>query len=292
VVGPPDTAFATFDQIVQAIAAIGLELSAGKSEAYVPALASHLTRAAVSLRALARDIPVREGLIACGAAIGPDAFVTAFLERMRAVHTRKVDGLVKFALDANSSYSAQQALMLLRYCVVPSTMMFLARTHAPHLTQPVFRVFDDHVANAVFQILGVHPHYLQDLPRISFARKLIALDVVSGGLGLTSMETVAVAAYLGSVAQTMPAVQRFCRPTLTMLWRTVMPLCLLSSSAFSRISGLPLSSLCVVCSASSRPSVSPFAQRALMLLWLLPLPLRTARSSDLRLHLLRPPGHS
>ena len=155
VVGPPATAFTTFDQIVQAIAAIGLELSAGKSEAYVPALASHLTRAAVSLRAQARDIPVREGLIACGAAIGPDAFVTAFLERMRAVHTRKVDGLVKFALDANSSYSAQQALMLLRYCVVPSTMMFLARTHAPHLTQPVFRVFDDHVASAVVQVYCV-----------------------------------------------------------------------------------------------------------------------------------------
>lgn len=212
VVGPPATAFDTFDQIVQAIATIGLELSAGKSEAYVPALASHLTRAAVSLRAQERNIPVKDGLIACGAAIGPDAFVTAFLVRMRTVHTRKVDGLVKFALDANSSYSAQQALMLLRYCVVPSTMMFLARTHAPHLTQPVFRVFDDHVASAVFQILGVHPHYLQDAPRIGFARKLIALDVVNGGLGLTSMESVAVAAYLGSIAQSMPAVQRFLPP--------------------------------------------------------------------------------
>jgi hypothetical protein len=212
VVGPPATAFDTFDQIVQAIATIGLELSAGKSEAYVPALASHLTRAAVSLRAQERNMPVKDGLIACGAAIGPDAFVTAFLVRMRTVHTRKVDGLVKFALDANSSYSAQQALMLLRYCVVPSTMMFLARTHAPHLTQPVFRVFDDHVASAVFQILGVHPHYLQDAPRIGFARKLIALDVVNGGLGLTSMESVAVAAYLGSIAQSMPAVQRFLPP--------------------------------------------------------------------------------
>ena len=121
--------------------------------------------------ACARDIPVREGLIACGAAIGPDAFVTAFLERMRAVHTRKVDGLVKFALDANSSYSAQQALMLLRYCVVPSTTMkFLARTHAPHLTQPVFRVFDDHVASACSRSLAYYTRII-----ISRMRRALAL---------------------------------------------------------------------------------------------------------------------
>ena len=119
-------------------------------------------------------------MVVLGSSIGSKEFIHAFLEVSVAKHRRLHDALL--------SLPAQEAYLILRYCMAPR-MNHLARTVHPRLLQPHAERFDDEVMDSL-TTLGALPPSLPDL-----FRRLFQLPIRLGGLGLRSAQLVSLYAY-------------------------------------------------------------------------------------------------
>ena len=197
--GPPETVFALVEQVRLAALTVNLELQPAKSTVYIPATLSVAARAAATASAAIHHLVVKDGIIACGAAVGTDWFVQTFLAEKVQEAEDSLALLARYANNALDNGALQDAFLLLRNCIAPGKLIFLARTHPPHLSTPHFRQFDVSVTQTVLQMIEAPVNLPHDPARLAHIIRRIHLPTRYGGLGLSSLEEMAPASYIGSI---------------------------------------------------------------------------------------------
>ena len=197
--GPPELIFGLVEQVRIAALTVNLELQPNKSTVYIPATLTPAARAVAVASAAIHHLMVKDGIIACGAAVGTDWFVGAFLAAKVHEAQESLELLVRYADNALDNGALQNAFLLLRYCICPGKLIFLARTHPPHLSAPFLRMFDASVEQAVLQMIDAPVFLNNDPARHAHILRRIHLPTRFGGLGLSSVEEMAPAAYIGSI---------------------------------------------------------------------------------------------
>ena len=134
------------------------------------------------------------GLNLLGSPIGVSGFMVA------EVHARvsKIEDVIVNRLSCIEDPQIQ--LCLLRSCLSIPKLMYTLRTCKPSVLKPVLDRFDDIIFNALESIVGS--------PLSHQARCQASLPVSLGGLGLRSASDHATAAFLSSVLQSKPTVDR------------------------------------------------------------------------------------
>ena len=129
-----------------------------------------------------------------GVPLGTDDFIDRELRRGLLEPTKEA----LHDLEWFGKHHPQDAHLLLRACVVPRAT-YLARMLPPDCPpwQAVRREFDEMVLASARAILALPPWTAE-------ARALAALPTRKGGLGLTSVDAIAPAAYYASTATAMP----------------------------------------------------------------------------------------
>ncbi len=140
-----------------------------------------------------------EGIELLGGAIGCEAFVSRHLEKVLNKQQVKVEHLKAF-----SQQNRQAASLLLRYCAVPRFTYWLRLIpNAAGTTGQAAHERDASIFDAAETIHGLPEHLPDTAPT---AWRQLCLPVSEGGFGVTSAGTVRPAAYLGSLASTLPFV--------------------------------------------------------------------------------------
>ena len=207
IVGPPEQAFALRALIAQRIATVGLELAPGKSHMWMPDTLNHADRHDAQELAPQHNVVTKEGIIACGAAVGTDAFVTDYLQKAFIANVEPCE-LVKGFCLSDKPGAAQNGFLLHRHCVNPALYVFLLRTHPPSLVEPLLAQVDTDLEAAVCQMMGAPGGPLDDTPAAA-ARHAHMLDrchlnASHGGLNLPRMMDLFKIAYIGSISLAGP----------------------------------------------------------------------------------------
>ena len=201
-VGLPADVFATIDKITEALKPTGLKVKPAKTYVYVPATVDEDQRELTNSLVQARGFKITNGLVACGGLVGTQQFCEAEAAKIVGMAVTIVDRVVDVALckESPKEMSIQAALVLLRFCLCPSALVYFVRTTPQTLMGNALKTFDDAMASAVMRILAVH-EFKDDLSRELY-RSRLQLDLVVGGLGLPSIEHLADNAFFGCFALT------------------------------------------------------------------------------------------
>ena len=201
ILGPPAVIFPLLERVRLAAAPVGLKFQPSKSAIYVPAGVAAADRLFIATKASEVNMPIVTGIIACGAAVGDDAYITAYLIKALASDCKSIDDLKQYATSGVDT-ARQDSMCMMHYCVAPAIFNFLLRTHPPRLLMPLLGQMDKNIEQAVLTIIDgplVDPD--PDHPELYVhAMERIHLDLSSGGTGFLRLEGIAHFAYLGAIA--------------------------------------------------------------------------------------------
>ena len=211
IIGPPDQAFELRARIAQRIATVGLQLAPGKSHVWVPLTLLHGDRQDAYDLAFQHGVTCKQGIIASGAAVGTDAFVTDYLQQAFIANVEPRELVKGFCLSDREG-AAQNGFLLHRYCVNPALYVFLLRTHPPSLVEPLLPQVDTDLEATVCEMMGAPHAPLDDSPATA-ARHAHMLDrfhlnASHGGLSLPRMMDLYKIAYIGSISLAGPILRK------------------------------------------------------------------------------------
>ena len=203
-IGPPEDVISAFEWILQAVPwHTGLEIQATKSKAYCPAGRPDDSLLGDSIKWLPMNgeqlspgkayIKYGDGLVLAGIPIGTPEFIQANLQES----IGSSQELANAIRDIKEGGFVQQAFLLDYYCLAPK-INHLLRGLPPSATANAARDHDQILVRANAETLGLDPTEIDPNLRRQFFRP----QSQTAGLGFTSSEAVAPAAYVASLALT------------------------------------------------------------------------------------------
>jgi hypothetical protein len=213
VVGAVENSFDTTVKIRNALVPTGMQLKMVKCKALLPASLSPAASVMAMARANALGIKIVDGITLCGSPIGSSAYCKSVVQStFEAACSRMnlIEQLAHFDSTAGG-ISKQNALVLLRYCVVPASVVHLMRSTPPDLVKEAAATFDDKTETTILSIINSLSLVSTNEERARFNERL-HLDAVGGGGGLASAVSLADAAYIGSMALTACHAAKFLPP--------------------------------------------------------------------------------
>ena len=213
-IGQPKEVFKAVRDIAAAARPVGLEFEPTKSTCFIPPTVCPEARAKSTREANGLKIKVKDGIIACGAAVGTFGFMTSHVKAAFVSNLKPLELVKNYGLS-EALGSRQDSFLLMRYCVCPALYSFLVRTHPPSVTAPLLPQVDVDIERTVCALIDApcEPWADTDGARAKhgFAMRLMRLDLAHGGLGFPSIGEMAGPAYLGSIALAVP----ICKELLT-----------------------------------------------------------------------------
>ncbi len=203
VVGAVENAFDTAVKIRNALGPTGMQLKVVKCKALLPASLSPAASVLAMARANALGFKIVDGITLCGSPIGSTAYCKSVVQSTFEAACSKMNLIEQLAhFDSTAGgISKQNALVLLRYCVVPASVVHLMRSTPPDLVKEAAASFDDKTETTILSIINSLSLVSTNEERARFNERL-HLDAVGGGGGLASALSLADAAYIGSMALT------------------------------------------------------------------------------------------
>jgi hypothetical protein len=211
IVGPPAEAFLLMERVkVLAAEKAGLTFQPTKSTMWVPAAAPDDVRATATGLANGLQLKVRDGVIAGGAAVGTDAFVTAHLQKVIQMNVHPRD-LVRNYSFSDEVGAVQNSFALFRWCINPALYTYLLRTHPPSLVEPLLAQVDTDMERAVLEMAAAPTAPWDDTEataaRFAHSVRRMHLHPEKGGMGIPELARMAKYAYLGSIALAGPVLR-------------------------------------------------------------------------------------
>jgi hypothetical protein len=180
---------------------LGLERAAGKSKFYDHGESDP----EASMNCFVYDceyIPKKDGLIVVGVPVGSDMFIRNFLQTTVERIGKQLNDLRSILLTPNGKVKrdAQTIYQITRLCI-PAEFIFLLRTCNPDLTQDAAVYLDTKIETFLLLLFNAD-QYVADMNENQKQSLLtrLHLKLSHGGMGITSLNSIRGAAYVGSMA--------------------------------------------------------------------------------------------
>jgi hypothetical protein len=211
VVGPPAEAFLLMERVrVLAAEKAGLTFQPTKSTMWVPAAVPDDVRAAAMDLANGLQLKIRDGVIAGGAAVGTDAFVIAYVQKVIQMNVHPRDLVKNYALSDEVG-AVQNSFALFRWCINPALYTYLLRTHPPSLVEPLMLQVDTDMERTILEMAAAPTAPWDDTDataaRFNHSIRRMHLHPEKGGMGVPELARMAKCAYLGSIALAGPVLR-------------------------------------------------------------------------------------
>jgi hypothetical protein len=176
----------------------GMQINPGKTILYAPDASVH--EAATVVAGELNFGLAREGIVVCGAPVGTEDYETRLVEEEVDKIIASLDPLIQAALSPDANTRLQMAMRVCRLCYA-SQLNHLLRSVPPRSTVKAARRFDDAILRVTMLMLATDgPPPDPAPPYWKALRERVLLPVSEGGLGFQKLESIAAAAFIGSLA--------------------------------------------------------------------------------------------
>ena len=197
IIAPLDRAMQAYSSLVDALPG-GMLINRTKTILYAP---DESVRQGAIEAAAAKEITcVHDGIVVCGAPVGTEDFESTHVEKWVDSVIASLDPLIDAAISPDSNTRLQMAMRVCRLCYA-SQINHLLRSVPPRSTVRAAKRFDDAILRVTLLMLATEGPPPDPAPPYWVAlRERVLLPVSEGGLGFQKLESIAEAAFLGSLA--------------------------------------------------------------------------------------------